>query len=98
MDKLKELTLEDLTKDELIELITREVFKIHPRRIADVRWHSMTKKSQELMKQGCEITSKVASLKGYEHILEFNRGSKIFDQGQKLSDDASKFAEEYLGI
>ncbi len=93
----KELKLEDLTKEELIEVINQQIFIIEPRVIANVHWHNMTQKSQQLMKEGLSYMKKAESIKDFRGSQsEHEKGSKIFEQGDKLAQEAEKFYREYL--
>ena len=87
------LSLEDLTKDELLKLILRFFLEVPQRNIVEVRRESLLAKANTIMTEAQEeMKDNIGG--GYETIKRFQQASKKFDEGMALTDKASKMLEE----
>ena len=82
------VSIDDLTKDELLRLIKTRFLAFHVRDIQRIRWDSLTSKAKSLMDEACIEIKKYKGIENYEKWKEAN---KKFDRAMKLYDDAEKF-------
>jgi len=86
----KELTIEDLTKEEILVLFRNHLFYISPSDIRRVRCDSLVKKAKEIADEAQLKMKKYAGQPGTEARVGFLRASAKFDEAMKLYDEADK--------
>ncbi len=87
------LTLEDLTKEEILWIIHRYFFEVPQHHIIEARWHSLTQQANVIMDEAQrKLQANIGG--GIENVRRFQEASKEFDKGMALSDKAEKLFEE----
>lgn len=83
------LTLEDLTKAELIKLV-RESFYYQPKQrdLIELRWKSMTEEANRIMKEANQESQRWIGIKTFEAHRKWNEAQELFNKGLALSDKA----------
>ncbi len=83
------LTLEDLTKAELIKLV-RESFFYQPtqRDLIKLRWESMNEEANRIMKEANQESQRWTGIKTFDALEKWNEAQKHFDRGLALSEKA----------
>ncbi len=92
---MKDLTLEDMTKPELIKIITQS-FAYQPtqNRMRLVRWESVCEASQKLMTESIEEQKEWAGKPEVHNHAEWLKASEKFDEGMRLGSKADAFLQE----
>jgi hypothetical protein len=86
----KDLTIEDLTKEEILVLFWNHLFYVSPSDIRRVRCDSLVKKAKEMADEANAEMKKYAGQPGMESRVGFSRASDKFDEAMKLYDEADK--------
>ena len=84
------ITINDLTKEELLELIVCRGFNhsISPRDIERVRWNTMTGKAKKMAAEAC---AELAANKGPKNYPAWKAAGDKFDRAMKLYAESEKF-------
>lgn len=86
----KDLTIGDLTKEEILILFRNHLLYVSPSDIRRVRYDSLGKKAKEMADEAQADMSQHAGQPGIESRVRFLRASKKFDEAMKLYDEADK--------
>jgi len=90
---MKQLQLEDLTKEELLRIIHRYFLEVPQHHIIEARIDSLNQKANEVMTKAQEkMEANIGG--GIDKIQRFQEASKEFDSGMALADKATKLWEE----
>ena len=91
---MKEFTLEDMTKDELIKVI-RQSFAYQPtqEKLRWIRWESMCEQAQSVMGEAVREQKLYSGKRDGESITKWMKASDKFSEGLKLADKADAFLE-----
>ncbi len=93
-----QLTLEYLTKPELIKLIKKCYFKLPSQRdILGLRWESMTEEANRIMAEASQESQKWAGIKSWEAIKKWHDAQEKFNRGLALSDKAEVVFKKLMG-
>ena len=87
---MKDLTIEDLTKEEILVLFRNHLFYISPLDIRRVRCNSLAKRAKEMADEAQADMSQHAGQPGMESRVGFLRASAKFDEAMKLYDETDK--------
>ena len=87
---MKDLTIEDLTKEEILILFQNYLFYVSPSDIKRVRSDSLAKKAKEMADEAQADMRQYAEKPGMESRAGFLRASDKFDVAMKLYDEADK--------
>jgi len=84
------INITDLSKDELLELISIRGFQfsIKDRDIKRVRWNTLTRRGHRMMDEACEDMKKYHGPQNYR---KYKEQMDKFDSGMALIDEAEKF-------
>ena len=92
------LTLEDMTKEELIKVIKQSLaYQPTLKTLLWIRWESMCEQTQALMKEALKEHELYTGKKDMVSHSRWMDASKKFDKGMKLGDKADAFLEEIKG-
>jgi len=95
---MKNFTLEDMTKEELIKLFHRTHFYLPSQKdMRWIRWESMCEKSQALMDEAVKEQQLYSGKEGMASRAKWMKASNKFGEAMKLSDKADAFLEEIKG-
>jgi hypothetical protein len=89
---MKEPTLSDLTKEELITLIQERIFRIEPDAIAFIIWKRKTKQAMDVMEKANE---KLKTLDGSKDFAAWDRINQEWDSASRQYDVANKEWEKW---
>jgi len=87
---MKDLTLSDMTKDELVTLINDRMISYNQRDLRRIRWQSMVDEAQRVCNEACEAMKEHSGVDPV-NIAKWYEDSKQFDRGMKLHDAAEAF-------
>lgn len=94
INEVKALTLNDMTKEELIRLIERSAITcITQRDLLYTRWKTLKDKSQHMMDEAC---SEMEAAKGPEKINKWMAANKKFDEAENINKQADKVFENMM--
>ncbi len=85
-----ELTLEDMTQEELVELCKNYLLG-NPQQLATLRWHALQRRAKDIRDKACADMDKLkndSTLNGHMRFLE---ASRRFDEGMALDDEAGVY-------
>jgi len=87
------MQITDLSKDELLDLITHKGFQfsINDYDLKRVRWQTLTRKAQQMMDEACVDMQKYH---GPANFQKYKEQMDKFDRGMALMDEADKFFKE----
>jgi len=85
------LSLEDLTKNELLQLIRRFSFGFEQRDMQTVRWNTMGVEAKSLMD---ESIAEIDKCEGIKNHAKWMKAQDKFDRALKLYDKADSFFRE----
>ncbi len=89
------LTLEDMTKEELIKVIKQSLaYQPTQKILLWIRWESMCEQSQALMKESLKEQGLYTGKTDMVSHSKWMDASKKFDTGMKLGDKADAFLKE----
>lgn len=93
------LTLEDLTKVELIKLI-KEVLSPQPtqRDLIKLRWESINQEASRIMAEACKESQRWAGIKSFEALEKWSEAQELFNKGLALSNKADIIFKELCDI
>ena len=91
------LTLEDMTKEELIKLFRASFYLPSQKEMGWIRWESMCEKAQALMAEALKEQEEYTGKKDMDSHIKWLEASKKFTEGMKLMDKADAFLEELKG-
>ena len=92
------LTLEDMTKEELIKVIKQSLaYQPTQKILLWIRWESMCEQSQALMDEAVKEQQLYTSKNDILSRTKWMGASKKFDKGMKLGDKADDFLKEIKG-
>ena len=95
---MKELTLEDMAKEELVKIIKQSLaYQPTQKMLLWIRWESTCEKSQTLMGESLKEQEKYTGKKDMVSFRKWMEASEKFDEAMKLGDKASAFLEELKG-
>ena len=95
---MKDFTLEDMTKPELIKIIKQSLAYQPTQKVMRwVRWESMCEQAQVIMKESIEEQRLHTGEIGTANHLRWVEASKKFDHGMELADLADAFLAEIKG-
>ena len=86
----KELTIEDLTKEEILALCREYLFQPSPRHIRRVRSDSLAKKAKQIADKAQVEMDRYAGQPGVESRIAFLKASDKFDQAMELYKEAAE--------
>ncbi len=86
----KYITLEDLTKEEIISLLRIHFLRISTSEIRRVRFDTLSKKAKQMADEANAEMSQYRKQPGMESRFGFLRASEKFDEAMKLYDEADK--------
>ena len=87
------LNITDLTKDELLQVISDRGLtrSINLSDIKRVRWRTMTNQAKQLMDEAC---NEIVKYKGPDNFTKWMEANRKFDKAMKLYEDADRFIDE----
>ena len=92
---MKDFTLEDMTKEELIKVIKQSLAYQPTQKILRwMRWESMCEKSQAIMDEAVKEQQLYGGKKDMASLANWMKASDKFTEGMKLADKANLFLEE----
>jgi len=92
---MKNFTLEDMTKEELIKVIKQSLAYQPTQKILQwIRWESMCEQAQVLMNESIREQQLYTGKKDMDSHAKWMKASKKFGEGMELSDNADAFLEE----
>ncbi len=80
--------LEDLTKEELLEIIRGCFYQPSHRDILDVRWKGMARERSRIMDGAIKESQKWQGKRDFESLQKWNDAQEKFNNGLALSDKA----------
>ena len=89
------MELSDLTKAEILELISQKYFKITQRDILNVRWVSVLAKAKKICAEACD---EMESAHGPENHKKWKAANEKFDSGQRLYREADRIFEQLRNV
>ena len=96
--KVKDFTLEDMTKPELIKIIKQSLAYQPTQKIMRwIRWESMCEQSQAVMKEAIKEQQLYTGKPDMVSHSRWMDASNKFDKGMKLGDKADAFLKEIKG-
>lgn len=91
------LTLEDLTKEELIKYIRQyQVIQPRQRDIIGLRWESLSTEAQRVMAQATTESQKWTGDKTIEGYRKWRDAQELFDKAMKLYEKADEVFKELV--
>ena len=94
---MKELELEDLTKQELIELIKNSiyfVFGFKQRDLIEIKWKSKSREASRIMREAIEDQALYSGKEDIASLAKWWEANKKFDKGMSLHDEADILFKE----
>ena len=97
--EMKDFTLEDMTKPELIKIIKQSLaYQPTQDKMRWVRWESMSEESQALMDEAVKEEQLYFGKNDMESRAKWMKASDKFDRGMKQSEKADVFLEDIRRI
>jgi len=92
---MKSMTLEDLTKAELIKWVKGTFFYQPTQRdLIRLRWESMNEEASRIMEEACQESQRWTGIKSFEAIKKWNEAQEMFNKGLALSEKAEVLFKE----
>ena len=96
---MKEFSLQDMTKPELIKIIIQSFFhQPTQKELMYVRWESLCAESQAIMAEAIAEQGKQVGKSAMDSRIEWMKASDRFDEGTKVGDKADALLAEIKAI
>lgn len=84
------LTLDDLTRDELLWYIRNKTLFYAPKikDMLEARWHAMSAKASRDMKTACDKSDQIGPIKTPDQRVAWFKAQKEFDRASELAQEA----------
>ena len=92
---MKDFTLEDMTKPELIKIIKQSQSYLPAQKVMRwIRWQSMCEQTQVIMNEAIKEQQLSTGKRDMESLAKYMKASEKFSKGIELGDKSDAFLEE----